>query len=74
MTDFATNEAAKASEQREKQAVAEAQAELQRQISEANRKPDMWAGDKVEVDPASHVVIVFVVIAIFVVLFAIFGT
>ena len=74
VTDFAMNEAAKASEQREKQAAAEAKAELQRQISEANRKPDMWAGDKVEVDPASDVVIVFVVIAIFVVLFAIFGT
>ena len=63
----------KDSEHREKQAAA--QAELQRQISEASRKPDMWASDKVEVDPASAVVVVvFVVIAVFGVLFAIFGT
>ncbi len=61
------------SEQREKQAAA--QAELQRQISEASRKPDMWASDRIEVDPASAVVVVvFVVIAVFGVLFAIFGT
>ena len=63
----------KDSKQREKQAAA--QAELQRQISEASRKPDMWASDKIEVDPASAVVVVvFVVIAVFGVLFAIFGT
>ena len=63
----------KDSERREKQAAA--QAELQRQISEASRKPDMWASDKIEVDPASAVVVVvFVVIAVFGVLFAIFGT
>ena len=63
----------KDSEHREKQAAA--LAELQRQISEASRKPDMWASDKVEVDPASAVVVVvFVVIAVFGVLFAIFGT
>ena len=63
----------KDSEQREKQAAA--QAELQGQISEASRKPDMWASDKIEVDPASAVVVVvFVVIAVFGVLFAIFGT
>ena len=63
----------KDSEQREKQAAA--QAELQRQISEASRKPDMWASDKIEVDPASAVVVVvLVVIAVFGVLFAIFGT
>ena len=65
----------KDSEQREKQAAAAAQAELQRQISTASRKPDMWASDKIEVDPASAVVaVVFVVIAVFGVLFAIFGT
>ena len=35
----------------------------------------MWASDKIEVDPASAVVVVvFVVIAVFGVLFAIFGT
>ena len=65
----------KDTEQREKQAAAGAQAELQRQIPEASRKPDMWASDKIEVDPASAVVVVvFVVIAVFGVLFAIFGT
>ena len=65
----------KDSKHREKQAAAAAQAELQRQISEASRKPDMWASDKIEVDPASAVVVVvFVVIAVFGVLFAIFGT
>ncbi len=63
----------KDSERREKQAAA--QAELQRQISEASRKPDMWASDKIEVDPASAVVVVvFVVISVFGVLFGNFGT
>lgn len=70
--DFAVNEAAKDSEQREKQAAAAAKAELQKKIEQIERN-QMWAGDNVDVE-AGRVVIIFLIIGISVVLLAVFAT
>ena len=70
VTDFAMNEAAKASEQREKQAAAEAKAELQKKIEEHSQS---WTGDNVDVE-TGRVVIIFLLIGISVVLLAVFAT
>ena len=72
VTDFAMYEAAKASEQREKQAAAEAKAELQKKIEEVERSQS-WTGDNVDVE-AGRVAIIFLLIGISVVLLAVFAT
>jgi len=72
VTDFAVNEAAKASEQRERQASAKAKAELQKKIEEVERSQS-WTGDNVDLE-TGRVVIIFLLIGISAVLLAVFAT
>ena len=72
VTDFATNEADKASERREKQAAAEAKAELQKKIEEVEHSRS-WTGDNVDAE-TGRVVMIVLLIGISAVLLAVFAT